>query len=159
MKEFDLKVLNEKLNTLDFNTNETTTFIKERFLDLFEGNAFTIEKAKTFIKSQEKNLLEENLKLHRNLQTTSEQINKAFELSFKKNNEQVLKYHKTAELNISLKQNDLRELKSEINKQIKDEEKDFNDKIINVQKVYEDELAEINKEIQERVQYKKNIKV
>lgn len=147
MKNLDLSAFKQQLKNLKENGHSLDKKVEEKYLELFSSTVFTVEKAKAFIKGQEKELLENNLILHRNFEDTSSKIAKAYELSYDKNKKQIELYQKQAEKTIKDANKEFNRVRINTNKTLESENKILNEKLSELQVEFDADVLELHQEI------------
>src|SRR5690554_109920 len=147
MSKIDLAVLKEQLNILKTEDSTLDQKFVNAFSDIFSSTTFTIAKAKTFIKGQEKKLLENNLELHRAFEDMSSKIAMAFELSFEKNKKQIEIYQKEADKIIKAANKEFNQKRLQTNKVIESKKQVLVEKLSHLQKEFDQNVYELNQEI------------
>ncbi|WP_156951172.1 hypothetical protein [Haploplasma modicum] len=146
--DFDNILLN-KLNEINLNEdNKIEKDIKDQISSLFSHVSINEDFFKSQIEVFNSEVLKNNITLHREFSSVSENLTKSINIAVAKNSEEIKKHNEIAEANISKLKAEYKLKQDEINEKILLEEDKLNIHLIDVRKIYQDEIIQINKEIE-----------
>ena len=149
MMNDDLKKVLDKLNQINFNLENDEKEIKNRWIEIVSSCSIDPIIFEEFINNEKKNILNKNLEINKYYANLNEQFNKAYQIALEKNTKQINLYHSEAEKQIRQLHSQLLEQKKKSNQKITAEQISYNKIAAENKKAYDDEMAIIQKEINE----------